>query len=121
MIIRRNSKPTYRMVIRNPPKARRPAMVIRNTLVGLPKKNLGGFLPDPPADCEKKVLWVYCYNRYWIDLSSCHSCSIIKECVGRSSYLVLLKKQREEHFAKLNEARKTNLKKGNKNDKKNSN
>lgn len=97
MIIKRNPKPFK--VKRNPP-----------NFYKMPAKNLGGFLPDPPDDCEKKKYWKFIFNHWWIDLSSCHTCSIIKECHDRSTYLAALKKQRDDYFTNLEINHKTNLK-----------
>lgn len=76
----------------------------------MPAKNLGGHLPDPPDDCERKDQWKILYNHKWIDLSSCHSCSMKPDCHGRSTYLAALKKIRDEHTAKVEADRKTSLK-----------
>ena len=98
MTIKRN--PT--VVKRNDPKQRQPPLVVKRNPPGyykMPVKNMGGHLPDPPDDCERKDMWKKVHDQLWIDLSSCHSCSIIKDCHGRSTYLAALKKQREEHIA----------------------
>jgi len=73
----------------------------------LPEKNLGGYLPNPPKDCERKK-YVLSYNGIlWLDLSICHACSFVKVCPDRKGYLEALKKKREEHFASLNQPKRS--------------
>jgi hypothetical protein len=67
--------------------------------VKMPDKNLGGFLPFPPKECQKKNHIIKCYGILWIDLNVCHSCTIIKECDTRKEHLQKLKEQRKLHFA----------------------
>lgn len=57
----------------------------------LPTKNLGGFLPNPTNDCERRDMWVMFNGMPWIDLSICHSCESKKICAVRIAYLFLLK------------------------------
>lgn len=58
-----------------------------------PIKNVGGHLPNPPEDCERKDKWSKRHSIIWIDLSLCHSCSILKECHTRKTYLKAVKQQ----------------------------
>lgn len=104
--IQRNTKKESIIMKRNPP-----------GYVALPEKNIGGFLPDPPEDCEKKEFWVSYYKNFWIDLSICHSCSIKKECITRSDYLSFLQKNRQNKLLeKTKKETKKEIKKEAKND-----
>jgi len=91
-IIKRNSriiKRNSRIIKRNPP-----------MIIEIPKKNLGGYLPDPPEYCERPDFWIYCFNRYWIDLSLCHPCPNITKCDRRAEYLKALKINRQNTLIK---------------------
>jgi hypothetical protein len=68
------------------------------TVKTLPDKQLGGFLPFPPKDCKKKEFITWCFGITWIDLSICHGCSNINDCVTRKEHLNKLKEQRKIHF-----------------------
>lgn len=64
----------------------------------MPNKHLGGFLPFPPKECQKKEHITLCYGILWIDLNVCHTCGIIKDCSTRKEHLQKLKEQRKLHF-----------------------
>ena len=85
-MIKRNS----RIIKRNPRIIKRGLFM--GGIVNFPVKNLGGYLPNPPDDCERKDMWRNFANVIWIDLSVCHFCSKEKACQTRLLYLQEIKK-----------------------------
>jgi len=80
---------------RNAVVKRNPRIIKRNLpMIELPMKNLGGYLPHPPDDCQKKEFWIQSFNTIWIDLSICHGCPDIKNCSTRINYLKFIKENR---------------------------
>ncbi len=63
---------------------------------GIITKPLGGFMPFPPINCQKKKHIITSHGVPWIDLSICHNCIDIKTCDTRKEYLLKLKEERKE-------------------------
>lgn len=76
---------------------RNPRIIKRNPpmQIQFPVKNLGGHLPYPPDDCERKDMWTKYNDIIWIDFVICISCENYKYCKTRTNYLAALKAQRE--------------------------
>ena len=68
-------------------KKKKTKMIKKKKLTILVTHNWGGHLHTPPKDCEKKDMWFTHNGIVWLDLSICHDCSIITECVRRKEYL----------------------------------
>ena len=65
-------------------------------LLGIKKEiqqNIGGHLPYPPKDCEKKEFVKKWDAIPWLDMSICHSCSCIKTCPERKEWIKKLKEK----------------------------
>jgi hypothetical protein len=97
MIIR-GKKKKKGFVRRSKPKEKKGKFKRREKEKVMPNKQLGGFLPFPPKDCQKKEFITKCFGIKWIDLSICHWCPGIKECITRKEHLNKLKEQRKEYF-----------------------
>lgn len=80
------------MIRRNPPKK------LKSKKIPTPLQNLGGHLPYPPEDCEKKEMWTQCYGTIWIDLACCFSCPKQTRCKRRKEYLKDCKVQPKKSF-----------------------
>jgi hypothetical protein len=102
MIIRGNKKPKESKGFSRRNKDSKPKKTFKRKkkeqVKTLPDKQLGGFLPFPPKDCKKKEFITWCFGITWIDLSICHGCSNINDCVTRKEHLNKLKEQRKIHF-----------------------